>query len=328
MSGPAFRLINEFQRDFPLCRAPFEAIARRLGASESWVLEMLQAYRAQGVVSRVGAVFAPRSIGASVLAALAVPQADLEHVAERVGSHPEVNHNYEREHRYNLWFVATASSEEKLRAALRRIESEAGCGRMLVLPLIEEYRIDLGFDLRSDRGAPVLASTPRAVPLGEPEKRLVLNLQPGLALVNRPFAALADAAGWAEQEAMTIIEHWIAAGVIRRFGVILRHHELGYRANAMAAWDVPDSLVSVLGLRLAQQQGVTLCYRRERALPDWPYNLFCMIHGRGREAVSRRLRELRIDSGLAVFPSQVLFSRRRFKQHGARYFSAAEVAHV
>ena len=123
-----------------------------------------------------------------------------------------------------------------------------------------------------------------------------------------------------------LLERWIGRGAIRRFGVIVRHRELGYHANAMLVWDVPDALVSALGLRLAQQTGVNLCYRRERALPAWPFNLYCMLHGRSRDAVLARIDALRRDCGLAAFPSRVLFSRRRFKQQGARYVQP-EAAH-
>ena len=114
MTTLAFRLLNEFQRGFPLCPAPYADIAHRLDVSEEWVLDALRAFREQGVVSRVGAVFAPRTIGASALAALAVPDAKLEQVAAHVSSYAEVNHNYEREHAFNLWFVATASDQVRL----------------------------------------------------------------------------------------------------------------------------------------------------------------------------------------------------------------------
>lgn len=330
MSTPAFRLLNEFQRGFPLCGAPFEDIAKRLGESETWVLQRLRAWSEQGVVSRIGAVFAPRTIGASVLAALSVSQPKLERVARQVSAHPEVNHNYEREHRYNLWFVVTARSAARVADVLERIEAEADCGRILALPLLDEYRIDLGFDLRpalagTDGG--VAAAKAQAVFLCEAEWRLVAALEPGLPLVVRPYAALSQAAGLAEEEALLLIERWIDQGVIRRFGVILRHRELGYHANAMVVWSVPDSLVTALGLRLAQQPGVTLCYRRQRSLPEWPYNLFCMIHGRGREAVLERVDQLRADCGLADFASRILFGRRRFKQQGARYANPVEIAH-
>ena len=331
MTSAEFRLLNEFQRGFPLCQRPFAMIGERLQMSERTVLDRLRAFCDQGVVSRVGAVFAPRSIGASTLAALSVPDSRLEHVAAAVNARPEVNHNYERGHPYNLWFVVTAPDEQKLDNVLRDIEREARCGRMLSLPLIEEYRIDLGFDL-SDAGLPphpfAPARSAARIVLQPEERRLVAALQSGLPLVPSPYAAVADAAGLGEHEVLATLERWIEEGTIRRFGVILRHRELGYRANAMAVWNVPDAQTDTLGARLAGQQDVTLCYRRRRAPPEWCYNLFCMIHGRSRETVQRRLAELEGECGLGDFDSAVLFSRRRFKQCGARYVESAEPSHV
>src|SRR5574343_422058 len=142
-----FHLLNDFQRDFPLCPAPFAELASRLGVAEKVVLGRLENLRRDGKISRVGAVFAPKRIGASTLAAMAVPPEKLEAVAAAVNRFPEVNHNYEREHRYNLWFVVTAASEGRLQATLGAIEQAAGYP-LLALPLQEEFHIDLGFPLQ------------------------------------------------------------------------------------------------------------------------------------------------------------------------------------
>jgi DNA-binding Lrp family transcriptional regulator len=324
-----FRLLNEFQRDFPLCERPFAEVARRIGCSEARVLGLLRDFVEQGAVSRVGAVFAPRTIGASALVALRVPPAQLERVAALVSSRPEVNHNYEREDDLNLWFVATASSGEGLRRVVEEIDAASGCAPALVLPLLDEYRIDLGFDL-SDAPAADPAALPRVpatrIALDATQRRLAAALQDGLPLVPHAYLDLGARAGLGETQVLDQLRAWIGQGVIRRFGVIVRHRELGYRANAMVVWDVPDALVSALGLRLAQQPGVNLCYRRARGLPEWPFNLYCMLHARSREEVVRRVAALQAECGLAPFDSRVLFSRRRFKQQGARYI-AREAAH-
>ena len=141
------RLLNEFQHGLPLTSEPFADIARQLGVYETTVLETLQRLQTEGVVSRVGAVFRPNRIGASTLAAIAVPETELEHVAAIVSSFAEVNHNYEREHRFNLWFVVVAEDEQRLQRVLQEIE--ASCGyTVLDLPLLNEHFIDLGFDLQ------------------------------------------------------------------------------------------------------------------------------------------------------------------------------------
>ncbi len=122
-----------------------------------------------------------------------------------------------------------------------------------------------------------------------------------------------------EKEIIGLVRDCIKEGVIKRFGVVVRHHELGFRDNAMVVWNVPDDRVDEVGDWLGGQAGVTLCYRRPRRMPYWPYNLYCMIHGRSREAVRERVEVLRQSATLSEIPHAVLFSRRRFKQRGARY---------
>jgi DNA-binding Lrp family transcriptional regulator len=141
------RLLNEFQHGLPLTSEPYADIARQLGVYETTVLETLQRLQTEGVVSRVGAVFRPNRIGASTLAAMAVPAAKLEDIAAIVSSFAEVNHNYEREHRFNLWFVVVAEDEQHLHQVLAEIEENCGYP-LLDLPLLNEHFIDLGFDLK------------------------------------------------------------------------------------------------------------------------------------------------------------------------------------
>lgn len=149
------------------------------------------------------------------------------------------------------------------------------------------------------------------------ERALLAALAEGLPLEPRPFAALGERLGLTEAEALCVLRGLQERGVVRRFGVVVRHHELGYRANAMVVWDVPDAAVDAVGQALAAAPGVTLCYRRPRRPPDWPYNLFCMIHGRDREAVLLALEQAADLAGLREVPREVLFSGRRFKQRGA-----------
>ncbi|HZX31098.1 MAG TPA: Lrp/AsnC family transcriptional regulator [Rhodocyclaceae bacterium] len=315
-----FRLLNDFQRNFPLCPAPFAELAARLGVAERTVLGMLESLRREGKISRVGAVFSPKRFGASTLAAMAVPPEKLAAVAEAVNRFPEVNHNYEREHRYNLWFVVTAASPGRLQAALGAIEKAAGYP-LLALPLLEEFHIDLGFPLDGKQAERRAAAQPLAPPepVGEAERRLVAVLQEGLPLFIRPFALIADRIGASEGEVMGRIRQWLEEGAIKRFGVVVRHRELGYSANAMVVHDIPDGLVGAIGRALAEEPAVTLCYRRPRVLPDWPYNLFCMIHGRERAEVLNTIARLRQRLELTSYAHETLFSRTRFKQTGARY---------
>ena len=122
-----------------------------------------------------------------------------------------------------------------------------------------------------------------------------------------------------EAEVITRLTCLRDTGVIRRFGVVVRHRELGYAANAMVVWDVPDDRVTELGCCLAGFDFITLCYRRPRHPPQWRYNLYCMIHGKSRDEVFAHLEWMVNHCRLQALPHEVLFSRRRFKQCGAVY---------
>ena len=319
-SADEFSLLNDFQRDFPLVSRPFARIGEQLRCDEAAILARLARLREVGTVSRVGPVFSPRRVGASTLAALKAPADRLEQIARVVSAHAEVNHNYAREHAWNLWFVVTAPDNVVLARVLRSIRRTTACP-VIALPLRVEYHIDLGFDLNGNRRAasPARVAPRRAEVLAPNETDLMARLQHGLPLESRPFARVASTLDVSETSVIDTVRDWLARGIVKRFGIVVRHHELGYRANAMCVWDVPDAKVDVLGERLAEAPEVNLCYRRERAGAGWSYNLYCMIHGRDRASVRASLARIARDCGLQEYPADVLFSTQRFKQTGARY---------
>jgi DNA-binding Lrp family transcriptional regulator len=159
--------------------------------------------------------------------------------------------------------------------------------------------------------------------LTDTDRELIAAIQQGLPLVSRPYALVAARLGLGETEVIVRLAELQDAGLIKRMGVVVRHRALGYRANAMVVWDVPDSELERVGRLLAAETCVTLCYQRPRRLPDWPYNLFCMIHGREREVVLRRLEQIIEFHGLQAIAHSVLFSSRSFKQRGAHYAETA-----
>lgn len=327
IDAAGYRLLNDWQRGFPLASRPFAVLGAQVGLAEDAVIAAYRDWIGSGLVSRIGAVVAPHRLGASALVALAVPPSRLATVAARVSAEPGVNHNYEREHRFNLWFVVTAADAQALAHTIDAIGRDTGCP-VIRLPLLEEYHIDLGFDLAGvsgpRRAAP--AATPRGAALSARARRVLGALQDGLPLAAMPYAELGRRAGCGEAEVLDTIAAAQADGLIRRFGVVLRHHELGIGANAMCVWDVPDDVIGECGRRLAGEPLVTLCYRRPRVLPDWRYNLFCMIHGSARAAVLAARDDIAARLGLDAWPHAVLFSGRRFKQRGARYLPQDEDA--
>ena len=263
-------------------------IAESEGTTQEDVLDRLGRLAEAGAISRIGATCRPNTLAASTLAAMAVPEERIEEVAAIVSAEPGVNHSYLREDRWNIWFVATGPDRADVVATLDRIAARSGL-RVLDLPLVRPFNVDLGFAFDgSSRPAPDAGPTEPLVTLCRSEDEVI--------------GRIADLS---------------RAGIVSRFGVIVRHRALGWRANAMVVWAVSDADAERAGQALAQVPGVTLCYLR-RIDPDfWPYPLYCMIHAHTRREAMDVLAEARKISELTEAPHKVLFSLRCFKQRGA-----------
>lgn len=316
-------LIDGYQRDFPIVPQPFAEIAAALGLAEIDVLSRLRALSERGALSRVGAVVRPHAAGRSTLAAIAAPPERIEAAAARINAYEGVNHNYQREGAWNLWFVVTGATQSDVDAMLAGIAGDTGLP-LLNLPLEKSYHIDLGFALfGSARDMP--AARPQCGVADAQDRRLLAALEHGLALEPLPFARIARSAGMAEDDTLDRIAAMIVRGVISRFGLVVRHRAFGFIANAMTVWDIDDGAVDRIGDAFAREPGVTLCYRRPRRPPAWRYNLFTMIHGRDRSETRAVVERLAQTAGGASRARDVLFSIRCFKQRGAR-FSRREAA--
>ena len=156
--------------------------------------------------------------------------------------------------------------------------------------------------------------------------QLIAIVQAGLPLVSRPYAAIAERLAISEQDVLARLARLRAEGLIRRWGVVVKHRQLGYSANAMIVMDIPDALVAEKGRQISQQSFVNLCYQRPRQGRVWPYNLYCMIHGKSRDIVLQQWAVLQQACDLRGYASEILFSRRCFKQRGALYRQAKVVA--
>lgn len=312
-----YRLV---QQDFPLDERPYQSTGRAFDLSEHAVLSLLARDLGNGRISRIGAVFTPDTIGESTVAALSIPSARIERVVERINADPDISQSHTREgHRFNLWFVAGARDRTKLDEVLARIAFDVG-QKPLDLPLEREYRADLGVPLGSERPAiPEVLKTPERPVLDEADWRLAAALESGLTLTPMPYHVLAHRSGLPLSETLTRLARWRDTGVIRRFGVILRHRACGYAHNAMCVWNVPDVRVDAIGMRLAHVPRVSMCFRRARRLPAWQYNLFAMIHARSASELDATLARFDVLGGLGNAPGAVLRAGRCYKQRGSRY---------
>lgn len=340
-------LIDEFQSDFPVCERPFEVVGEQLGITAQEALERVEALREDGIFRRFGAVLNPPVIGSSTLAAVSVPEDRFDEVADIINDYRQVNHNYARDHEWNMWFVVTAGSREKRDGILADIEARTGCS-VLVLPMLTDYYIDLEFPVvNSDRFAREtrpegespdgLAGSPRArdsvdgtdasatrisedavADFSALDRRLLLEIQEGFPLSATPYRDIADAINADVADVLATIDRLRADGSIKRIGCVVNHITTGFDNNCMVVWDVPDDRLDELGERVGELPYVTLCYHRPRRPDqDWQYNLFTMIHGRDADAVDGKIDEL--STTYLPVDHDRLYSTATLKQTGARY---------
>jgi DNA-binding Lrp family transcriptional regulator len=321
-------LIDGFQSGFPVRKRPFDAVGGRLGVPAEEALERVETLRDDGIFRRFGAVLNPPVIGSSTLAAVAAPEERFDEIAAVVNDYRQVNHNYARDHAWNMWFVVTAGSRERRDEILADIEARTGCP-VLVLPMLTDYYIDLEFPVvNSDRFAresvertdasATRISEDAAADLSALDRRLLLEIQDGFPLSATPYRDIAAAVDADVGDVLDAIERLRAGGCIKRIGCVVNHITTGFDNNCMVVWDVPDDRLDELGERVGELPYVTLCYHRpRRPEQDWPYNLFTMIHGRDADVVDGKIDELSTEY-LPVDHDR-LYSTATLKQTGARY---------
>lgn len=305
------------QREMLIQERPFLAWANQWGCSEAAVIVTLRQMITDGAISRVGPVFSPNQVGSSCLAAFAVPEKNVPRIAALVSAHPGVNHNYWREHRFNVWFVMHASDELQRELALDQLQAQIPYP-LIRLPLLRSFHIDLGFDMHT--GARCLddrSPEQKKIVMSAQERQWLDALQIGLPLVAKPYEQITSQTGGRSEQLMQTVQTWLAQGVIKRIGAVVLHRHHGFNANAMVVFDVPESQVDDIGNWLKLQDGVHLCYQRARHWPHWHYNLFCMVHGKVREATLDKVNSILQSPVIKALDSAVLFSTREFKQQGA-----------
>jgi DNA-binding Lrp family transcriptional regulator len=324
-----YELINRLQSGFPLQERPFAAVAEALGVDEQTVITAIQEMLSQGVLSRFGPLFNAEAMGGGLtLAALAVPEARFATVTEQVNGFAEVAHNYARDHHLNMWFVLATERREEIPQVIARLENLTGLP-VFNLPKLAEYR--LGFQLQVtenqvDTVAMQVVDPPAAwsrfsAPPVQPDvldRAIVAATQAGLPLVVQPYHEVAAQVGLSVAQLLERLERMLAWGWIRRIGVVPNHYALGLRGNGMTVWELPEERIEALGLLVGGLDFVSHCYRRPRVLPDWPYNLFAMVHGPDRASVLAKSERIRQLLGDALCGHTLLHSTRILKKTGLR----------
>ncbi len=334
-------ILNAFQGGFPVVERPFEPAAAALAdhgidVTGAELLERVQDLDDDDVLSRFGALINAEAIGGTAtLVATHAPEDSYDDHVDLVNAHPEVAHNYEREHPYlNMWFVLSVVDEDRVDEVLAEIEDETG-EPTYNLPKQQEFHVGAKFPVEgpqtqavdcSDAGPEVTPTDRRS--LTPEELDLVLEIQGGLPITATPYADVADAIGADTEWVVETIKRFNEEGKVRRVGAIPNHYALGYSENGMTVWDVPDEVIDEVGPAIAEFDFVTHCYERPRHEGVWPYNFFAMTHGRSEAESEQRIQQVhdRMTDYWDVDDEDwdTLFSTRILKKTGIRLDERAE----
>jgi siroheme decarboxylase len=327
------KLLELMQAAVPVIERPFAELAHQIGTHEEDVLGRVQRLRDARVIRQISAIFDTRSLGyASSLVAARVEPARVDEAAAIINRHPGVSHNYLRNHAFNLWFtIAVApTSALGLEQTVTILQRESGAESMRLLPTLKLYKIGVQFDLggesRPDEAvAPQYTESKRATSttLTPAEIEFVRILQHDLPITPSPFVDYARELGVSLEHLQNMSRRFTEEGKLRRIAAVLHHRNVGFSANAMGVWRVPgdDAAVDRAGEMMGGLRAVSHCYRRP-SYPDWPYNIFTMIHGKSAADCEQTLRAISEKTGITKYSA--LYSTKEYKKMRVRYFTPEE----
>ena len=302
-----------------VCRRPFARLAEKLSTDEKTVLTETEALKKAGVIRRIGALIDYRALGlVSTLVAAAVREDKLEVVAAAVSGLEGVSHNYQRQHKYNLWFTLQAESERDIESILSGLSADFGV-QFHSLPVERIFKLDVRFDAvgETQRLSQDLVRAPKTerVELDRTEKLILSELQNDLEVTAEPFEFLCGQ-GLKQQQVLNTISGLIERGVIRRIAGVVDHRKLGYAANVLFCCKVDLERVVEAGRNLSRFGIVSHCYQR-RTSEDWPYNLFAMMHGRSIGEIQRVISEFAEAEEMESY--ELLRTGTEFKKQPVKY---------
>jgi len=318
-------LLSIIQKRFPLSPKPFADIANELGSDEATIIEILSQEKANKIIRQISPIFDTKRLGySSSLVSFKVRRDDIDHAVAVINAHPGVSHNYEREHTFNIWFTLAVAPDSKLglRETVEILAKEARAVDFIMLPTLKLFKIAVKLDTTGSDAKKEKVEKPKqkAIELSTLHKKVIKFSQDDIEIVSEPFKEIVERLGLSYEEFFAILEELKEAGVMRRFAGILNHRNAGFNANAMVVWDIDEKKGEEMGKKAAEFSAVSHCYLRPK-YPNWPYNLFTMVHGKTTEETNGIIREMA--SEIEHFSRRPLYSTREFKKVRIKYFSSA-----
>lgn len=316
-------LLNIIQTNFPISDRPYRVLGNFTGITEKEAWQRIQSLRERGTIRRLGGVIDSSRLGyKSTLCAAKVSEDKIPILTDLLMNIPGVTHNYLRNHAYNLWFTLITPSEKDMEKTLTLIKEIIGTEKVYSLPALQIFKISVDFEFDGDAYERAVAITPDShklapYPVKEEDKVLIRELQGNIPESLIPFAEISNKLGWNEKEVIQQAQNLLKNGVIRRFGVVLRHQKAGFTVNAMGVWQVPKMMTEEIGKIMASFREVSHCYQRS-TFADWPYNLFTMIHARSELECAGIM--TKISQATRIDDYSMLFSIKELKKTSMQYY--------
>ena len=317
-------ILNEIQWTFPLVAQPYHDIAKKFSVTPEAIKERLIRLKKIGVLRQLSAIFDTRKLGyKSSLIAMEIEADKLDFVAQQINRHPGVSHNYERNHQFNLWFTLAVPPGSDLKTEVDKIKKLEGIKKVRLLPTIKLFKIGVKLDIVEEKKHEIKPSEEKKkirdvkFVATEDDKKFIRELQKDLDIVDRPFLNAAKKIGMTEEQVFEKLKQYEEIGVMRRFAAILRHRDVGFVANGMIVWKVPEERITEVGEKLGAFPQVSHCYQRP-VYADWPYNVFSMIHCKSQDEAQEMAKT--IQNQINVDEYRILFSAREFKKTRVEYF--------
>lgn len=315
-------LLSALQNEVPLASTPWAIIGQSIDMSEKEVIKRTERLKRDGHIRHVSGIFDPRAFGyRSSLVAARVDPENIERAAGIVSGHPGVYQNYRRNHDFNLWFTIAVPPNSRLglERTVEILGGEAECEAVRLLPAIRSYKsADAGEAPHEEAQGSESTFSGTHEPLTEREIEFVRLLQKDLPLHPRPFEALARPTGASADELLEAARTFRSRQQLRRFGAIVPTRRAPFSASVMGVWRVPAEEADAFGAEMAANKSVSQCYLRP-TYPDWPYNIFTIVHGRSVDECESILAELSSNSGVSEM--QALFPVKEFKRTRLAFFS-------
>lgn len=318
-------LLFQMQNAFPMTQRPFEVIAKELDTSEDEILTMVQKLGDEKIIRQTSAIFDTKRLGyKSSLVAFKVDEAKVDEAAKIINAHPGVSHNYLRNHDYNIWFTMAVEPNSifGLERTIEILKERTGAEDAIVLPTLKMFKISVKMDTTGKRAKKekLKKLAHKEIELTPEHIAVIKELQKDIEVVSEPFKKATEKLGLSYERFFELANELKESGVMRRFATILNHRKAGFGANAMSVWAVPEEDGEKIGKEMAEFSAVSHCYLRP-SYPNWPYNLFAMVHAKTQEECDTLIEEMAKESGLTEYGK--LYSTVEFKKQRLVYFDDA-----